>query len=71
MSRPNQFSMAALTLVFALSALSSTGCFWGLSTLGPSLGPFAIPVPVSPLLSKRKEDEFWQKERYDRVPILG
>ena len=71
MSRPNQFTMATLVFVFALSAVSSTGCFWGLQTLGPSLGPFAVPVPVSPLLSKRKEEDFWQKERYDRVPILG
>ncbi len=71
MSRPNRFTMATLIFAFALSALSTSGCFWGLSTLGPSLGPFAIPVPVNPLISKRKEDEFWQHERYDRVPILG
>ena len=71
MSRLNQFSMAALAFVFALSAISSTGCFWGLQTLGPSLGPFSVPLPVSPLVQKRKEDEFWMNERYDRVPILG
>ena len=58
-------------MLFAMSSLSTTGCYWGLTTTGPSLGPFAIPVPVSPLLSKKKEDAFWNHERYDRVPILG
>ena len=71
MSRPNRFTLATLTFVTALSALSTTGCFWGLPTLGPSLAPFSIPIPVNPLLSKRKEDAFWWHERYDRVPILG
>ncbi len=71
MSRPKQLTMATLAMVFAMSSLSTTGCFWGLTSLGPSLGPFAIPIPVSPYLSKQKEDEFWHKERYDRVPILG
>ncbi len=33
--------------------------------------PFSVPVPVSPYFQKKKEDDFWQKERYDRVPILG
>ncbi|MEM8944726.1 MAG: hypothetical protein AAGD11_06035 [Planctomycetota bacterium] len=71
MSRSKQFTMATLSMVFAISSLSTTGCFWGLTTLGPSLGPFAIPTPVSPLLSKKKEDAYWNKERYERVPILG
>lgn len=63
--------MATLSLLIAISSLSTSGCFWGLTTLGPSLGPFAVPVPISPLLQKRKEDEFWLHERYERVPILG
>ncbi len=71
MSRPKQVIMKSLALLFAISSLTTTGCFWGLTSVGPSLGPFTVPVPVSPLLSKRKEDAFWQKERYDRVPILG
>jgi len=71
MSRLKQFTTAILATLFAVTSLSTTGCFWGLTALGPSLGPFAVPVPVSPLLSKQKEDAFWQKERYDRVPILG
>lgn len=63
--------MAALAFVFALTSLSSTGCFWGLTEVGPNLAPFSIPIPVSPILQKRKEDEYWRHERYDRVPILG
>src|SRR5690606_732845 len=31
----------------------------------------SIPVPISPYYQKKKEDEFWRKERYERVPILG
>ncbi len=58
----------ALPLVALLSAaiLGSTGCV----AEGPSLGLLAIPIPVSPFFQKKKEDEFWVKERYDRVPIL-
>ena len=59
------FALALLTLL-------STGCGWGLTTQGPSLGPvLAIPIPISPYFQERKEDEAWEKERYDRVPILG
>jgi len=71
MSRPNRFTTAMLAATFAVCSLSTTGCFWGLQTLGPSLMPFSVPVPVSPYFQKKKEDDFWQKERYDRVPILG
>jgi hypothetical protein len=52
--------------------LLTTGCGWGLTTQGPSLGPvLAIPIPISPYFQQRKEDQAWEKERYDRVPILG
>lgn len=52
--------------------LLTTGCGWGLATQGPSLGPvLAIPIPISPYFQQRKEDQAWEKERYDRVPILG
>jgi len=71
MSRQKQFTKAALALLISLGSLSTSGCYWGLATLGPSLLPFSIPVPVSPYLQKRKEDEFWEHERYDRAPILG
>jgi hypothetical protein len=71
MSRSHKFTTLTLASIVAISSLSTTGCFWGLTTLGPSLAPFSIPTPVSPYLQKKKEDEFWQHERYNRVPILG
>lgn len=52
-----------------LMTLSSTGCIGIVH--GPNLGPLAIPIPVSPYFQDKKEDEFWYKERYKRVPILG
>jgi hypothetical protein len=58
-------------LGLSLLAVSSTGCGWGLTSLGPSLNLLAVPIPVSPYFQDKKEDEFWQHERYDRVPILG
>ncbi len=66
--RPLQMAVA---LTLGALSLSSTGCFWGLPSQGPSLGILAIPIPVSPYHQKKKEDQFWQHERYDRVPILG
>lgn len=61
----------ATGLLLAAVSLPSSGCFWGIPTLGPSLGIASIPTPISPYIQKKKEDEFWRKERYDRVPILG
>jgi hypothetical protein len=58
-----------LNLLLSAMALSSTGCI-GLSQ-GSNLGILSIPIPVSPWLQDKKEDEFWIHERYDRVPILG
>jgi len=71
MSRPNHYTNSTIAIVLALCSLSSSGCYWGLATAGPSLAPFSIPIPISPLQQKKKEDQFWRKERYDRVPILG
>lgn len=56
-----------LLLLMAAGSLVSTGC----TTLGPSLGIFAFPIPVSVLQQDNKEDRFWVHERYERVPILG
>ena len=56
---------------FILLTLSTTGCGWGLTNLGPSLNFLAVPIPVSPYFQDLKEEEFWFKERYGRVPILG
>ncbi len=56
-----------LVLAMAAGIGASTGC----TTLGPSLGIAAFPIPVSPYFQKKKEDEFWNHERYERAPILG
>ena len=61
----------ALALLLGIWSLTTSGCFWGLTTQGPSLGILAIPIPVSPYFQDRKEDEFWEHHRYERVPILG
>lgn len=61
----------ALCLVVAVGALSSSGCMTLNIPLGPNLGIFSFPIPVSPYYQKRLEDKFWEHERYDRVPILG
>jgi hypothetical protein len=61
----------ALGLLVVIWSLTTTGCFWGLTTQGPSLGILSIPIPVSPYFQDQKEDEFWEHERYERVPILG
>jgi len=61
----------ALQLALLALLSSSTGCFWGIPTQGPSLGILAIPIPVSPYFQKDKEDQYWEHERYERAPILG
>jgi hypothetical protein len=57
--------------LLALFALATTGCGWGITTQGPSLGILGVPIPVSPYFQDQKEDEYWEHERYERVPILG
>jgi hypothetical protein len=56
-----------LLLTMAVASLGSTGC----THLGPSLGIWAFPIPITPYLQKQKEDKFWMHERYERAPILG
>ncbi|MCE9605004.1 MAG: hypothetical protein K8U03_08895 [Planctomycetia bacterium] len=40
------------------------------TTYGPGTG-LPIPIPVSPYYQDKFEDAYWNKERYERVPILG
>ena len=61
-------SIGALVLLL-LGMTVGSGC--GLTMQGPTLGPFGIPIPISPYFQKDLEDKAWMKERYDRVPILG
>jgi hypothetical protein len=59
--------------VFALllvSLFSAGGCSSG-ATVGSALGIAAYPIPMSPYFQHKLEEEFWDKERYDTVPILG
>lgn len=52
----------------AAGCVASTGCI-GMS--GLTLGIFSIPIPVSPYYQDQEELEFWNHERYERVPIMG
>jgi hypothetical protein len=61
----------AAGLVLIVLMLSSTGCFWGIPTQGPSIGVLAVPIPLSPYFQDLKEDQYYEHERYERVPILG
>ena len=61
----------AFGLLLLTWSLTTTGCFWGLTTGGPSLGILAFPIPISPYFQDQKEDKYWEHERYERVPILG
>jgi hypothetical protein len=61
--------LTAMGLLMATLAVSQTGCV-GI-TVGSDLGLLGIPIPVSPYFQKKKEDEFWNHERYERAPVLG
>ncbi len=54
--------------LLATMALSSAGCS---TACGPGFGNWLLPMPVSPYTQKQQEDNYWNKERYDRVPVLG
>ena len=66
----HRMAIATFGLLLAATSFSTTGCFVGV-TRGPNLGVLGIPIPVSPYFQKKKEDEFWEKERYNRPPVLG
>ena len=64
-----RFVTLGLTSLMAVGCLITTGCF-GVDN-GYSLGWAGYPMPVSPYFQRDLEERFWDKERYDRVPILG
>ena len=66
MSRHYNKSLLGLALS---GMLATTGCV-GI-THGPNLGPFGIPIPVSPYFQDQEELDFHIHERYARVPIIG
>ena len=45
--------LAAFALL-ATTMLANTGCFW-ITGMGPNLGPFSIPIPVSPYFQDEQE----------------
>ncbi len=61
-------SLASYALL-ACACLSATGCIS--PSRGNSLGPLAVPVPLSPYFQKQQEDRYWEDKRYNNVPILG
>jgi hypothetical protein len=59
-----------VTLVaLACVAVGATGCYG--VTGGYNLGWVGFPLPVSPYYQHKAEENYWNHERYDRVPILG
>jgi hypothetical protein len=65
----HKIAQGALGVLSLLTLVLATGCTpsWN----GPSFGVFNFPIPVSPYLQDRQEDNFIDEERYKRVPILG
>jgi len=61
-------STQLLSIILLCATLASSGCQ---TAFGPQFGIITLPIPVSPFLQDEQEDRFWQRERYERVPILG
>ena len=56
----------ALFVVTILLSVTGSGC------ISPSHGPsIPVPIPLTPWLQDEEEDQFWEHERYERVPIMG
>jgi hypothetical protein len=60
-----QILAAVLLACFSCSLI---GCA---TDYGPQFGLWLYPVPVSPYFQQQLEDDYWEHERYERVPILG
>ncbi len=60
------------TAIVGLLVLAGLCCASGChSTYGYNVGLIGYPIPVSPFFQGQQEDEFHNKKRYDRVPIMG
>lgn len=71
MTRMLNSTQTRLTLgMTALLAITCSGCY-GLGGGNVNLGFLEFPIPVSPSQQFELEQKFHNKERYDRVPILG
>lgn len=60
---------AAVFALMLVSLFAATGC--STITAGTQFGLLTFPLPVSPYFQDELEDQFWEQERYDTVPILG
>jgi hypothetical protein len=65
-----KLSFAVISGMTLFVVASSVGCVSSNWT-GPSLGMFGVPIPVSPFVQDRMEDNYVRRQRYSRVPILG
>lgn len=70
MAHVGQVRIVLAGCLLGMVSLACSGCGW-VAAQGPFLGPLAVPIPVSPYFQKEKEDQAWEHERYQRVPILG
>ena len=64
----HKISLIAVAALAIVSLCATVGCE---TAYGPNLGLMGYPLPVSPYLQDSLEDKAVEKERYDRVPILG
>ena len=68
----NKKSSVFVLILLATLVGSFSGCAYPLNTTcGPQTGLWLFPIPVSPYFQKQLEDRFRNKERYERVAILG
>lgn len=62
---------AAVVTLVGVSLLMAPGC----THYGPKVftigGWGSMPIPISPFFQKALEDQAWNQERYETVPILG
>ncbi len=64
--------MSIKKLSLAATAVAAAVCLTGCRTqTGPHTGMWLYPVPVPAYFQKQLEDDYHNKERYERVPILG
>ncbi|MDD3469268.1 MAG: hypothetical protein PHE53_04730 [Thermoguttaceae bacterium] len=60
------FSCACGLLAAALA--TAIGCAG--AAVGPNIGPFGYPIPVTPYLQDKEEDAAWERERYKRGAVV-
>lgn len=61
----------SVAMFLGWSMLAGIGCQFPFNTFTAPKYLMPVPTPVSPYFQKQQEDKFWNRERYERVPILG